>query len=271
MEVHPPDHPIMTWKQFLVHMSTICLGLLIALGLEHVAELVHQHEQIKQAREALDLERRKNIVLLQQASIESRREQVIYSGNLAALEYIKAHPNAPLNQLPAAIQWVAWPYHLSSTAWHTLRSNSTASLMPSAEMQKEDGLYSEIELFNTRQDRVLEDMFRASQYAQQVTDPRMLSPAQLDQVIGDTKELLNDQFFAGVTIAYFCSQYPWVGFDNCLTYNEAYSWDRGSPHTRQDFISTYGPAGESLQKENDQWAAQQQALDAKRKALDESD
>jgi hypothetical protein len=33
-EVHAPDHGIHSGRDFLVHMGTICLGLLIALGLE---------------------------------------------------------------------------------------------------------------------------------------------------------------------------------------------------------------------------------------------
>ena len=53
MEVHPPDHPIMTWKQFLVHMATICLGLLIAIALEQSVEALHHHEQARELREAL--------------------------------------------------------------------------------------------------------------------------------------------------------------------------------------------------------------------------
>jgi len=56
MEVHPPEHPIMTWKQFLVHMSTICLGLLIALALEQSVEALHRHEQARELREALHRE-----------------------------------------------------------------------------------------------------------------------------------------------------------------------------------------------------------------------
>ena len=269
MEVHPPDHPIMTWKQFLVHMSTICLGLLIALGLEHAAELVHQHEQVKQAREALDLERRKNIVLLQQASIETRKQHVIYTGNLAALEYIKAHPHTPLSQLPAAFDWGAWPYGLSTTAWQTLRSSSTASLMPTSEMQKENDLYDEIDLVNTKQDRVLDGVLHASQYTRYVDDPRMLTPAQLDQVIADTQQLINEQFSEGLSIAYLCLQYPWVGFNNCLTYKEIHTWEPSAAHSRQALLSTYGPAGESLAKENDQWAAQQKALDKQLNTLDD--
>jgi hypothetical protein len=45
MEVHPPEHPIFTWKQFFIHMATVCLGLLTALGLEQTVEyLHHRHE-----------------------------------------------------------------------------------------------------------------------------------------------------------------------------------------------------------------------------------
>lgn len=38
MEVHPPEHPIFTWKQFFSHMAVIVLGLLIAIGLEQTVE-----------------------------------------------------------------------------------------------------------------------------------------------------------------------------------------------------------------------------------------
>jgi hypothetical protein len=54
MEIHPPEHPIFTWKQFFIHMATVCLGLLIALALEQTVEGLHHHEQAGELREALD-------------------------------------------------------------------------------------------------------------------------------------------------------------------------------------------------------------------------
>jgi hypothetical protein len=46
MEIHPPEHPIMTRKHFIVHMTTIVLGLLIAISLEQTVEWVHhRHER----------------------------------------------------------------------------------------------------------------------------------------------------------------------------------------------------------------------------------
>jgi hypothetical protein len=45
MEIHPPEHPIMTWKQFIVHMTTIVLGLLIAISLEQTVEWFHHLQE----------------------------------------------------------------------------------------------------------------------------------------------------------------------------------------------------------------------------------
>ena len=38
MEVHPPDHAIHSWRDFIIHIATIVVGLLIAIGLEQSVE-----------------------------------------------------------------------------------------------------------------------------------------------------------------------------------------------------------------------------------------
>ncbi len=38
LDVHPPHQPVHGWRDFLIHLLTITVGLLIALGLEAVAE-----------------------------------------------------------------------------------------------------------------------------------------------------------------------------------------------------------------------------------------
>ena len=62
MEVHAPEHGIHSWHDFFVHMGTICLGLLIALGLEQAAEAVHRAHQRAELREALDTDSRQAII-----------------------------------------------------------------------------------------------------------------------------------------------------------------------------------------------------------------
>jgi hypothetical protein len=58
LEVHPPEHPVMSWNQFFIHMALVVLGLLIALGLEQSVEAIHHHHQRKELKEAMrrDLE-----------------------------------------------------------------------------------------------------------------------------------------------------------------------------------------------------------------------
>jgi hypothetical protein len=34
IEVHPPEEPLHGWRDFLIHLATITIGLLIALSLE---------------------------------------------------------------------------------------------------------------------------------------------------------------------------------------------------------------------------------------------
>jgi hypothetical protein len=61
MDVHPPHHGIHSWRDFLVHMGTICLGLLIAIGLEQSVEAWHRAQEHHELREALDRDSRQTI------------------------------------------------------------------------------------------------------------------------------------------------------------------------------------------------------------------
>jgi hypothetical protein len=53
LDVHPPHEAAHSWREFFVHMATICLGLLIAIGLEQSVEWVHHRDELKELRETL--------------------------------------------------------------------------------------------------------------------------------------------------------------------------------------------------------------------------
>jgi hypothetical protein len=61
LDVHPPHQPIHTWKEYLLHMSTIVLGLLIAIGLEQSVEAIHRGNERSELRESLKRETKKAI------------------------------------------------------------------------------------------------------------------------------------------------------------------------------------------------------------------
>jgi hypothetical protein len=61
LDVHPPHASVHTWKDFLLHMTTIVLGLLIAIGLEQSVEWMHHREQRHQLLEQLDAEHQQTL------------------------------------------------------------------------------------------------------------------------------------------------------------------------------------------------------------------
>jgi hypothetical protein len=53
LDVHAPHEAIHTWKNFLVHIAAIVVGLLIAVGLEQTVEFFHHRDQREQLEAAL--------------------------------------------------------------------------------------------------------------------------------------------------------------------------------------------------------------------------
>jgi hypothetical protein len=51
LEVHPPQSPIHSVKDFMLHLLAITIGLLIALGLEASVEWMHHRYLVREAKE----------------------------------------------------------------------------------------------------------------------------------------------------------------------------------------------------------------------------
>jgi hypothetical protein len=47
LEVHAPHQTPHSWKDFFIHIATIVLGLLIAVGLEQMVERIHEHYELR--------------------------------------------------------------------------------------------------------------------------------------------------------------------------------------------------------------------------------
>jgi hypothetical protein len=56
LDVHPPHHSPNTWRDFFLHIATIVVGLLIAIGLEQTVEAMHRHHEMQEAREPIRAE-----------------------------------------------------------------------------------------------------------------------------------------------------------------------------------------------------------------------
>jgi hypothetical protein len=61
LDVHPPHHAATTRHDFLIHLATIVLGLLIAIGLEQTVEYFHHRHQLHQLEADLHTEGIRNL------------------------------------------------------------------------------------------------------------------------------------------------------------------------------------------------------------------
>lgn len=61
LEVHAPHESLHTWKGFFIHIATICVGLLIAVGLEQTVEAIHHDHQREQLLVSLDRDTRATV------------------------------------------------------------------------------------------------------------------------------------------------------------------------------------------------------------------
>jgi len=67
LDVHPPHTPTHTWRDFFIHIATIVVGLVIAVGLEQTVEAIHHLHQASELVESMRSEARQNIPALRES------------------------------------------------------------------------------------------------------------------------------------------------------------------------------------------------------------
>jgi hypothetical protein len=60
LDIHAPYEAVHTWKAFFIHIATIAVGLLIAIGLEQAVEYLHHRHQAREMAGMLRQESSKN-------------------------------------------------------------------------------------------------------------------------------------------------------------------------------------------------------------------
>ena len=56
LDIHPAHHAANSWKEFFVHIATIVIGLLVAVGLEQTVEYFHHRHLASEARASIQRE-----------------------------------------------------------------------------------------------------------------------------------------------------------------------------------------------------------------------
>jgi hypothetical protein len=140
LDVHPPHHPTHTWKDFFIHIATIVVGLIIAVGLEQTVEFFHHRHQIEIARERIREEVRVNQRILLEDEHDIERIEANLDRALILIRSLKgakqANPEAP--DFSFGLQG------FYDEAFSSARESGVLSLMP----YEESAMYEDAYLSN---------------------------------------------------------------------------------------------------------------------------
>jgi hypothetical protein len=129
LDVHPANHAASTWRDFFIHIATIVLGLLIAVGLEQTVEYFHHGHQRDDAREQLVEEIKQNAEITKDNVYSLHRHEKHLAEALQVLGRLRTHTLLPTDHIITERAWI--PVRVAT--WKTARADGAASYLPTDE------------------------------------------------------------------------------------------------------------------------------------------
>jgi hypothetical protein len=156
LDVHAPHEPIHGVKDFLLHLLTITVGLLIAVGIEGCVELHREHKLVKEARATMREEIEDNSKVMEGAVVDLQKAKRQIQKNMDVLTRIQVNPKDQESDGPGLDASFA-NKTLKETAWKTAETTGALGYMPYTEAQKYADLYQAQDAFLAAQDKIVED------------------------------------------------------------------------------------------------------------------
>ena len=115
MEIHAPEKPIHTRKEFMFHMFTVVLGILIALALDGMVTWAHHRMLVREARANIATELRNNKEIIQKAVPEILAREKQLQEMISTIDEVEKGRKLPT----AHVGYTFASYEIYSTAWKT--------------------------------------------------------------------------------------------------------------------------------------------------------
>jgi hypothetical protein len=156
LDVHAPHNPIHGVKDFLLHLLTITVGLLIAVGIEGCVELHREHKLVNEARATMRDEIEHNSDQMKGALGKLEKQRVALEKDLATLKRIQENPKdkeAQNTSISADFTMIG----LRDTAWKTAQATGALAFMPYKDSLRYSDVYGSQQEFLDQQSKILED------------------------------------------------------------------------------------------------------------------
>ncbi len=149
LDVHPPHEPVHGWRDFLLHILTITIGLLIALGLEGCVEWQHHRHLVHEAEASLHAEIENNAKGLPDTLAALHKNQADLKHDVEVLKYIIKNHKAPEHSTMSISFGIRT---FDDVSWKTAQSTTALSYMPYSQAEEYSDIYdTQNELFVAEQ------------------------------------------------------------------------------------------------------------------------
>ncbi|GGH00605.1 hypothetical protein [Silvibacterium dinghuense] len=153
LDVHPPHEPVLNWRDFLIHLFTITIGLLIAVGIEGCVEWREHRHLANEAAASMTDEIRSNAKDLQGVSSDIHKQQATLKEDVAMLKQVLQTGKLPHGTLSV---------HFSITdfdevSWKTAQSTGALAFMPYSQAQEFSNIYNTQEELRTAEHQAARD------------------------------------------------------------------------------------------------------------------
>jgi hypothetical protein len=179
LDVHPPHEATHSWKDFFIHIATIVVGLLIAVGLEQTVEYFHHRVEIRETREALRREKEENRKRFAVNTTMFRWEAAELENNLRVLTFLQQHPGTVEEKLPGVLRWGFGHRPIAALSWKNAQQTQVISLMRPEEAEQSAALYQLLDVTDGDERNAYETMSRAGSYANVDPNPSHMTSAQV--------------------------------------------------------------------------------------------
>ena len=186
LDVHPPHEKMHGFKDFLLHLLTITIGLLIALGLEGYAEHWKQRELKKDAETKLRQEIRENAQEIALVHNATASEQA----NLKRIvDFLSARKkNEPYDTRQIRLDFTLGD--LKSASWKTAAATGALGFMEYDQVQRYSNVYQLQDKYSALQDQTIDEFLQLQAYFIYGFDPEKITPVDGGSPELDTRRAL---------------------------------------------------------------------------------
>lgn len=139
LDVHPPHEAAHSWRDILIHLATITIGLFIALSLEGCVERQHHRHLVREARENIRTEMEDNQKELHSAIQNIHEEQAQVKHDLDALKTLRGNQNA--HGLSVTLRFAS--SLMQNASWNTARETGAFGFMGYPEVKRYAEIYDQ--------------------------------------------------------------------------------------------------------------------------------